>query len=309
MNISKNPRTNAEIVRGMWQSFFPEIELTVTLWFERYDSALLSRAMQIAARNIEDGKQLDAFDEMQVGRYVLGIIRRLKKGHTVRRTGTHALVKTEVWFAADYTITEDDKLRFKSRLQSSGDCLLFTGASTTGRYGRFSVNGRSISAHVFAFFFELGYLPAPNALGGVNGLQVAHNCRNRSCCNVRHLRLTTKAVNLTERVYPSAGEVDYGSHDGSPCSHSVDSSSTLPPASPSMPTHDRLSSRQPPIEPFYAQALSGRPSPAMSSASPRENMLSSGTPPVVDSCTTYKAEGRGCQATRASEDSDRDSTL
>jgi hypothetical protein len=214
-------KTDPESVRCMWKHHFPDIELTETKWFEKYEKHLLMEAMQTAAENREQGKQFDVVDEENVGRYVIGIIRNLKSGQVVKETGKGALIRAEFYYSADYKITDNDKARFKSFIEPSGDCLLFTGATTTGGYGRFSVAGRSINAHFFAFFSDHGYLPAPNALGGVNGLQVAHNCRKRTCCNVRHLRLTTKAVNLMERVSKGTEQVPkgnggagYGSTDG-----------------------------------------------------------------------------------------------
>jgi hypothetical protein len=39
------------------------------------------------------------------------------------------------------------------------ECLLFGGASTTGGYKKFWVNGRSVPAHFFAFFAKVGHLP------------------------------------------------------------------------------------------------------------------------------------------------------
>jgi hypothetical protein len=214
--MSTKSKTDSETVRRLWQTYLPNIGLTETRWYETYDSLRLGEALQIAAERIKEGQQFTALDEQNVGRYVIGIIRNRSRGDSP--------LKVEVSIPPDYKISQNDRDRFCRKLEGSGDCLFFNGASTTGGYAKFWVNRRSVAAHVFAFFSEHGYLPAANALGGRNGLQVAHNCRNRSCCNPRHLRLTTKGINLGERVYSSSGiseredtTRDYGSPNGSAC--------------------------------------------------------------------------------------------
>jgi hypothetical protein len=214
--MSRKFKIDPESIRRLWHAYLPDINLTETKWYRTYDSAQLSEALQIAAERIKEGKQFTALDEQNVGRYVIGIIRNTSRGDTP--------LKVEVSLPPDYKISQKDRDRFRRKLEGSGDCLFFNGASTTGGYAKFWVNRRSIAAHVFAFFSEHGYLPAANALGGRNGLQVAHNCRNRSCCNSRHLRLTTKVINLGERVYSSSGiseredtTRDYGSPNGNAC--------------------------------------------------------------------------------------------
>jgi HNH endonuclease len=218
--MPREVRTNPEVVREVWRRYFPKIALTDTRWYEIHDSVFLAENFKIAAENITGGKHLRALDEENVGKYVMGIIRKRRKGQIVRRTSRGVLLTTEFWFHSEYAITQNDRERFQKRLQNSGACLLYKGNSTTGGYRRFWVNGGSMLAHRFAYFEPLGYLPAPGELGGPNGLQVAHNCRNRSCCNPQHLRLTTKSVNLLERIFEAkpveaAGKGDYGSSNGS----------------------------------------------------------------------------------------------
>jgi hypothetical protein len=229
---SKSERAKRQDIRQMWHTHFPDIELKDLRWFQTCDSAVLSRAFQIAAENRKNGKKFVALDSENIGKYVMGIVRNLTKGDRVTATNAGIVLTTEVSFRGDYAITERDKARFRSRLDPSGNCLLFKGASTGGGYGKFWVNRRSMAAHFFAFFAEFGYLPAANGLGGTNGLQVAHNCRWRSCCNPQHLRLTTKSVNLAERVFnPVIGglrggaNTDYGSSNGTASLSSILSSS------------------------------------------------------------------------------------
>lgn len=211
--MPRGSKTNSETVRRLWHTHFPNIALIQTGWFERYDYKRLCEAFKIAEENIRGGKQFAAHDEQNIGKYVVGILKNLPHRDD--------LLSVRVSIPRGYKINQRDQSRFRDKLEKSGDCSLFKGASTTGGYRKFWVNQRSVAAHIFAFFSEIGYLPAANALGGRNGLQVAHNCRNRSCCNPWHLRLTTKGVNLQERIYSGAstapGEAsnrDYGSTDG-----------------------------------------------------------------------------------------------
>jgi len=221
-NIGASPA----VVRSLWEEYIPDIPLSDTRWFEKYETRLVKKGMRIAADNRKNGKRFKANDEKHVGKYVIGIIRNLKAGKRVERIGPFFPVKAEFCFESDYRITPADHERFARKLTAVGACLLFGDSSTTNTYPRFSVAGRSVSAHFFAFFAKLGYLPRSNALGGVNGLHVAHTCGKRSCCRPEHLRLMTKGLNLKERKRPAAAdpvkpfhcvsEGDYGTTDAMP---------------------------------------------------------------------------------------------
>jgi hypothetical protein len=221
--MAKKSKTSSQAVRSLWHAYLPSILLTRTEWFEIFEYGELMQALQITAKQIRTGRQFEALDEQNVGKYVVGVALRLtKKRGMLKKTGKDRFViRCEVSIEAAYQISDEDKQRFHSRIEQSGDCLLFKGATTTGGYGKFWIEGRSVTAHFFAFFSEIGYLPAAKAMGGVNGLQVAHSCLNRLCCNARHLRLTTKGVNLAERWYGfidglrDALNGDYGSSNGS----------------------------------------------------------------------------------------------
>ena len=201
--MSEQLTNDSECVREVWSKYFDDIPLTETRWFERIDRAIFERALGIASEKRKNGKKFQALDEKNVGKYVTAIGCNIEKGFCT----------SEFWFKGDYRVTNSDRSRFQRKIKRSGGCLLFRGAKTSGGYGRFWVNERSVNAHFFAFFLNIGYLPAPQALGGVNGLQVAHTCGNRRCCNHLHLRLTTKDANLSERVYGVASTPkrdDYG---------------------------------------------------------------------------------------------------
>jgi hypothetical protein len=174
-------------IHRLWHQYFPDIPLTEPRWFEHSDPALFSKALAIAAHKDKEGR-FEVRTQAEVGRYVNAVIRRSKKG----------IIELNVLVKAGYEITDADKQRFKHKLTASGTCLLYGGTKAAGGYGKFHVNGRQIGAHRFAYFMEVGYLPE---VGEIEALQVAHTCGVRECCNPRHLRLTSRQVNLSERAY------------------------------------------------------------------------------------------------------------
>lgn len=77
--------------------------------------------------------------------------------------------------------------RMWSRVEHSGDCWLWTGATANG-YGRIRIGGRSVSTHRAAYELLIGPIP--------DGLQIDHLCRNKLCCNPAHLEPVTVRENL-----------------------------------------------------------------------------------------------------------------
>ena len=67
------------------------------------------------------------------------------------------------------------------------DCIIWTGTTNRAGYGRLSVNGRMVGAHRYAWERVNGPIP--------DGMEVDHKCWERSCVNVDHLRLATRAQN------------------------------------------------------------------------------------------------------------------
>lgn len=88
--------------------------------------------------------------------------------------------------------------RFRTYVDTSGDCHEWIGARLEKGYGNFNLPTGAISAHRFAFEMANGQIP--------KGLEVDHICLNRACVNPSHLRLATRKQNMENRagVLPSS---------------------------------------------------------------------------------------------------------
>lgn len=86
---------------------------------------------------------------------------------------------------------------FEARTREQGACLVWTGRADKGGYARFSVGGRMVSVHRWAYEREHGPIPA--------GMEVDHACWEPSCCRVEHLRLVTPQENSRSRNGAWAG--------------------------------------------------------------------------------------------------------
>lgn len=82
-----------------------------------------------------------------------------------------------------------EKVEITSRF---GGCWLWKGnLSGNGRgggYGRFSICGRTVAAHRFAYEFY-------NKCKIKKGYHIDHLCRNRNCVNPKHLEMVTPSTN------------------------------------------------------------------------------------------------------------------
>ncbi len=82
--------------------------------------------------------------------------------------------------------------RFWSKVDKSGGpdaCWPWMAHVSQGGYGRFRINGESVTASRLAYEWTFGDRP----------LQVDHRCRNRRCCNPNHLRSATPKQNNENR--------------------------------------------------------------------------------------------------------------
>ena len=183
---------------GLWNTYFPDVPLTEPRWIERLSLKHLEQALQITAEKDRAGS-FPVRDQEQIGRYLSRVVSCLKNAEAFDGSGKGVgTVTFPVTMAAGHSFTDKDRTRFTRRLCSDGDCLRWTGSKTPDGYGRFKVNGKAISAHYVAFFMEVGHLPLEGELDG-RKFNVSHNCRNRDCCNPKHLKVKTKRVNLEER--------------------------------------------------------------------------------------------------------------
>ena len=71
------------------------------------------------------------------------------------------------------------------------DCLVWVGSVGSAGYGQFSLNGRPVKAHRYAWERLNGPIP--------DGMVIDHVCYVKTCVNPAHLRLATRAQNTANR--------------------------------------------------------------------------------------------------------------
>lgn len=71
-----------------------------------------------------------------------------------------------------------------------GPCHVIRGVKNRHGYGQVNFNGAMVGAHRYVWEREVGPIPA--------GMVIDHQCKNRACCNVDHLRVVTPRVNILE---------------------------------------------------------------------------------------------------------------
>lgn len=86
--------------------------------------------------------------------------------------------------------------RFWARVDKSGDCWLWTGATSAG-YGRLSWDSRLTSPHRLAYVLTHGPIPA--------GMFVMHACDRPACCNPAHLSIGTNSDNMRDAASKGRG--------------------------------------------------------------------------------------------------------
>ena len=78
--------------------------------------------------------------------------------------------------------------RFWDKVDTTGDCWVWTAGIAGGGYGYFWHEGRMQRAHRLLFKNVVGEVPS--------GIDLDHLCRNRRCVRPDHLERVTRSENL-----------------------------------------------------------------------------------------------------------------
>lgn len=107
---------------------------------------------------------------------------------------------------------ESDRARFWAKVDKNGPtpphcpdlgpCWLWTASPASKRYGKFTVNRRTISAHRFAWLLTVGEIDS--------GLECCHHCDNMRCVRPAHLFLGTTKDNAQDKVRKGRLRLIYG---------------------------------------------------------------------------------------------------
>jgi hypothetical protein len=89
-------------------------------------------------------------------------------------------------------MTPDERFDAKVIPEPNSGCHLWLGAVNNDGYGHFSVDGKKVLAHRFAFARANGSI--------ADGLVIRHTCDVRCCVNEQHLIPGTHADNANDKV-------------------------------------------------------------------------------------------------------------
>jgi hypothetical protein len=92
----------------------------------------------------------------------------------------------------------------KVRVNPVSGCWEWTGANTTGGYGKIWLNGRHIGTHRAMYVHAVGAIPDKN--------DVCHHCDNPPCINPEHLFVATRLENIQDSM--QKGRRAFGERSG-----------------------------------------------------------------------------------------------
>ena len=93
--------------------------------------------------------------------------------------------------------------RFWSKVDKSGDCWIWTGATNKKGYGQFKIAGKQNASHRVSYILTKGE---------IGELFVCHTCDNPSCVNPSHLWLGTCKDNHQDRERKKRGNNSRKTH-------------------------------------------------------------------------------------------------
>lgn len=84
----------------------------------------------------------------------------------------------------------DIAARFWEKVDTSGDCWIWTGSKNPNGYGQLTIDNRCTTAHRVSWAIHNGGIP--------DGLHVLHHCDNPACIRPEHLFLGTHTDNMRD---------------------------------------------------------------------------------------------------------------
>lgn len=92
----------------------------------------------------------------------------------------------------DDAMIKDFHTRFWSRVDTSGDCWLWTGRTDKQGYGRITYQNKEMLAHRLSYQMAHGSIP--------DGLDILHTCDTPACVNPDHLVAGTHSDNMRDMI-------------------------------------------------------------------------------------------------------------